>query len=124
MKFNADQLDFLMSKMTISDIDAFNAEAVAFKSAKSLEECCNGVKKNGDRCSKRGKYDGLCASHRVDKPLVVVADADKCNGVKKDGNRCGMKGKFDGMCAKHRPKVLAVLSEEIVVESDTGSGSD
>jgi hypothetical protein len=56
--------------------------------------------------------------------LVVVADADKCNGVKKDGNRCGMKGKFDGMCAKHRPKVMAVLSEEIVVESDTGSGSD
>ncbi len=55
MKFSASQIQFLMTKMTISDIDAFNTEASSFVPVKtkktravkpvSPEDLCKALKK-------------------------------------------------------------------------------
>ncbi len=126
MKFSAIQLEFLMTKLTMDDI----AEASSFKSAKSLEECCRATKKNGDACKNKGKYDGLCASHKegrvasVRAPVVVPVE-EQCSKMKKTGEKCIMRAKVDGLCSRHKPKVvLPVVSEEIVVESEDGSETE
>jgi hypothetical protein len=118
MKFSAEQIEFLLTKLTMDDI----AEASSFKSAKSLEECCRGLKKNGDACRNKGKYDGFCASHkegavaRVRAPVVVPIE-EQCCKLKRTGEKCIMRAKVDGLCSRHKPKVA--LSEETVVDSES-----
>lgn len=83
-----------MTKMTISDIDAFNAEASQFVPEK--------VKKT-----------------RVVKP---VAPGDLCVALKKDGNACCNKKKVGDLCGRHFKKPLkSSVSKEFV--SDSGSES-
>lgn len=69
-----------MTKMTISDIDAFNAEASSFVPVKKA---------------------------RVVKP---VAENDRCSALKKDGNPCCNKKKADGLCGRHLPKLAPLPS--------------
>jgi hypothetical protein len=82
MKFSASQIQFLMTKMTISDIDAFNVEASQFVPEK--------IKKT-----------------RVIKP---VAPEDLCSASKKDGNPCCNKKKANGLCGRHLPKLTPLPS--------------
>jgi hypothetical protein len=73
MKFSASQIEFLMTKMTISDIDQFNAEASSFvpskpkrtRVAKEAGEkvICSAVTKKGEACKNAVKRDGLCNRH-------------------------------------------------------------
>jgi Family of unknown function (DUF5763) len=127
MKFTASQLEFLMTKLTVADIE----EAAVFKPTKkvvALEDKCFKLKKDGSQCSRRAKVDGLCSAHDTTKLLVknVVPDEERCVALKKNGDRCISKMKVGDLCTRHHKLVegsSSDLSEEVVVDSGSGSGS-
>jgi hypothetical protein len=97
MKFSVSQIQFLMTKMTISDVDAFNVEASQFVPVKPKKT-------------------------RVVKP---VSPGDLCVALKKDGNACCNKKKVGDLCGRHAPKTLeSSVSEELVGDSGSERGSE
>lgn len=115
MKFTPEQVEFLLTKMNMKDIE----EAKDFVPVKKTT--CSKPKKNGDPCKNKSVKDGACRVHSgevfVKKPLT---SEEKCSFVKKDGNCCSFKRKTGEFCGRHSPKPK---SPETVVESDPESGS-
>ena len=138
MKFTASQLEFLMTKLTVSD--DFITEAALFKPTRKpivrkvypLEECCNVLKKDGNPCSRQGKFDGKCGSHRTDGMRVervakVISVEEQCCSLKKNGDRCVIRAKENGMCGRHlmaAPSTPPSSPEFVESEDETGSESE
>ena len=92
MKFTASQLEFLMTKLTIS-LDEFVKEAEAYKPSKktpvrkeiSVEIRCQSLKKDGSRCTYKSKQDGMCMRHQLPKisslgsATLLLAESDTCS---------------------------------------------
>lgn len=107
MKFTVSQIEFLMTKMEITDVSIFEEEARVFVPTKRVRV-------------KKPVSDGEDAPvSRVRKPVAIE---DQCNKLKKDGNPCLNKAKSDGLCGRHCPKVSGPstppLSAETVSDSD------
>ena len=130
MKFSATQLEFLMTKLNMSETE-FIEEALVFKPAKKvveLEDRCFKLKKDGSQCSRRAKVNGLCSAHDTTKLRVknVVPDEERCVALKKNGDRCITKMKVGDLCTRHHKLAEGgassaddvPLSEEVVVDSD------
>lgn len=89
MKFTASQLEFLMTKLTIS-LDDFVKEAEAYKPIKKTpvrkelkdEDRCASIKKDGARCSYKSKVNGMCARHKlpeVSDDANLLVESDTCS---------------------------------------------
>ena len=59
-------------------------------SNKKITHLCNGIKKNGDKCDKKGielhNEIYYCKTHL--KHIIKLENTHYCNGIKKDGNKC------------------------------------
>jgi hypothetical protein len=70
---------------------------------------CLAIKKNGDRCSKPSKADGLCGihlRHSISIPHMQIIPPPRavqlCSAVKRDSQRCTKKAKpFSEYCGTH-----------------------
>lgn len=113
MKFTTEQIEFLLTKMKMEDIE----EAESFVPEK--KHVCSKLKKNGEPCKNKSVKDGVCRAHSgeifVKKPL---SDEEKCEFVKKDGSGCSFKRKNGVFCGRHTPKT------PVVVESGSESESE
>lgn len=101
MEFTLEQIEFLLTKMSIKDID----DAKNF-----VPTICSHLKKNGKPCKNKPIKDGVCGVHSV------KTDEERCLFVKKDGNTCSFRRKTGEFCGRHQPKLLVdcpICMEEI-----------
>lgn len=89
MEFTLEQIEFLLTKISIKDID----EAKNF-----VPTICSQLKKNGKACKNKSIKDGVCGVHSIKK------DQERCLFVKKDGNTCSFRRKIGEFCGRHQPK--------------------
>ena len=106
--------------------------------------CCNGIKRDGYRCTRQGGPSGYCyqhlaqSTHRpstaaaqpiytyVASPSLQIAESSRCQGIKRDGDRCTRSAGPTGYCYQHLINQSARVSNPSTnprVPSGTGFGS-
>ena len=98
MKFTADQIEFLLTKMSLEEIE----ESKTF--VPTVKPVCSSLKKNGEACKNKSTKDGVCNVHSVVREVKVkkpVSEEDKCCFVKKDGVKCVFRKKNGEFCGRH-----------------------
>ena len=117
MKFTSSQLNFLMSYLSLEQVD----EIKSFSADIPLKEKCEFVKKNGEQCKKNKKDGSLCPVHS--KPFIEKHKQEPCETIKENGDRCSFKVKKDGKCGLHLKKVRVEIEDDAISE-ELGESSE
>lgn len=107
MKFTSSQLNFLMSYLTIQQIE----EIRTFSPQSVPKEKCSFVKKDSQQCKNFKKDGEFCITHSRPVSEKIIVESVKCESIKKNGSQCRFKAKQDGKCSIHLKKTLEPLAE-------------
>ena len=75
---------------------------------------CEGITKDGERCTNASKEGGFCGIHKLKKTTKDKKTKDKprCDGFTKDKERCMNAAKEGGYCGRHKP-FTTVFTEDV-----------
>lgn len=118
MKFTSSQLNFLMSYLSIEQVD----EIKSFSADIPKKEKCEFVKKNGEQCKKNKKNGEFCPTHS--KPSIEKPKPEPCETIKENGDRCSFKVKKDGKCGLHLKRDREGVEEDNVISEELGESSE